>query len=510
MAISTAIDLTRVSRAVGYKVKSGIFSPSTPYLPQRIAVLAEANAANQSGLDENPIEFINAAEVAEKAGYGSPAYQIARILRPVTGNVLGGIPTVMYLIPSDGGATQAVFKLGVTVATTVTENATHKLIINGRNSIDGKAFTYNVVKGEDAAAVRAKIIDAVNAVLASPVTASLNVDDVDLTSKWGGKTAILSVEVDMQNKAAGVVYAEVSNTVGTGVVDISDALAKFGEEWNTTVINSFGEDQFDALEQFNGIPDPTSPTGRWIGDTFKPFMAFFGSTLSDKDDIALITDDAARKGQVTNVLCPAPNSKGFPFEAAANMAVAWNPIAQNEPHSSPGGKSYIDMPIPSNNDVGDFASYDGRDFLVKAGSSTAYLVAGAYQVQDLVTTYHPDSEPIPKFRYVRDVNIDMNMGYKWKLIMIDFIQDKAIVQDGKPVRVQNTISPKQVKQLISAHALQSEREALIVDADFTDDSALVEISGSNPARLDIFFRYKRTSTANIVSTDAEVDFAFTV
>jgi phage tail sheath gpL-like len=510
MTISTAIDTTRISRVVGYKLKSGLFAPVTPYLPQRIAVLAEANAAEQSGLDETPFEFINAAEVGEVMGYGSPAYQIARILRPVTGNVLGGIPTVMYPVPSDGGATQAVYKLGVTVATSVTENATHKLVINGRDNIDGKSFSYTVAVGDNAAAVRQKIIDAVNAVLSSPVIASENVSDVDLTSKWSGVTAELTVRVDVGGKDAGIVYAEVSNTAGAGAVDISDALAAFGEQWNTIVINQFGTSTLQALESHNGVPDPDSSTGRYIGDTFKPYVALFGSLLNDKDEIATITDVTARKDQVTNVLCPAPNSEGFAWEAAANMALIWGPIAQNTPHSSIGGKSYLDMPVPANADLGDFDDYDARDFIVKAGSSTVNLTNGKYTVQDLVTTYHPDDEPIPKFRYVRDLNVDWNMGYRWKLIMVDFIQDRAIVADNTPVSVADTITPKQVKQLIISHVEQAELEALIVDSAFSIDSALVQINGSNPARLDIFFRYKRTSTANIVSTDVEVDFAFTI
>ena len=50
--------------------------------------------------------------------------------------------------------------------------------------------------------------------------------------------------------------------------------------------------------------------------------------------------------------------------------------------------------------------------------------------------------------------------------------------------------------------------ALIADVDFSIDSIQVGINESNPARLDFFNRYKRTSTAHIVSADASVDFNF--
>lgn len=508
MSISTAIDLTRVSRIVGYKLKPGNFNPITPYLPQRIAVLGEANDANQGTLDTDPYEFITAKEVAEKYGYGSPLHQIARILRPVSGNPLGGIPTVIYPQAADGGATAAVYTLGIAVATTVTKNATHKIKINGRDNIDGVPYAFNVAVGDSAADVQDKIVDAISNVLAAPVTAAEATADVAITTKWKGATAILDVEIDTQGIDAGIVYSEVSNVAGTGTVDISGALALFGENWNTIVINPYGSAQFSTLETFNGTPDLDSPSGRYEPTIFKPFVAFYGSTLSDKDDVVAITNVTARKDQVTNVHCPAPNSKGLAHEAAANMVMTFAPIAQNTPHLDNSAKFYPDMPVPTNENIGDFSNYDARDFMVKKGSSTVNLTNGKYTVQDLITTYAPDGENPPKFRFVRDLNIDWNYEFNWKIIMIRDIQDKTIVPDKSPSRVANTISPKQGKQLLITHINSMAELALIADPAFSEGTIQVGINESNPARLDFFNRYKRTSTAHIVSTDVEVDFNY--
>lgn len=508
MAISTAIDLTRVSRVVGYKLKPANFSPNTPYLPQRIAVFGEANTANQSGLDTDPYEFINAAEVAEKYGYGSPLHQIARILRPISGNPLGGIPTVAYPQAEAGGATAGVYKLGVTVATTVTENATHKIYINGRDSIDGVSYDFPVVEGQSASDVRQSIIDAISNVIASPVTAVENVSDVDITTKWAGATATVNVRIETQGKSAGIVYAEVSNTAGTGTADISTALTLFAENWNTIVINPYGSSVFSTLETFNGIPDATNPTGRYVANVFKPFVALYGSVLSDKDDVVAVTNVSARKSQVTNVHCPAPNSEGEVWEAAANMCMTWAPIAQNNPHLDNSNQQYPDMPIPSDENIGDFSDYDARDYMVKRGSSTVNLKSGKYTVQDFITTYAPDGETPPKFRFVRDLNVDWNYAFSWLIIMDRDILDKTIVPDNTPASVSGTISPKQCKQLLISHINTMSRLALIADPDFSIDSIEVGINESNPARLDFFNRYKRTSTAHIVSSDAEVDFNY--
>lgn len=512
MAISTGIDLTRVSRVVGYKLKKANFDPDTPYLPQRIVVFGEANTANQSEVTEGEaFEFINAKEVGDKFGYGSPLHQQARILRPVSGNPLGGIPTVIFPQAEAGAATATVIKIGVAVATTVTENATHKIFISGRDGIDGTSYDFNVVVGEVQADVTAKIIDAISNVLGSPVTAALNVTDIDCTTKWAGVTsAEVNISFDVGDKPAGIVYSEVSKVDGTGAASLTATLASsaFTSKWNTIATNPYGSAQFSALETYNGIPDPDNPTGRYSPDDFKPMVALYGSVLTDKDAVVAITNAAARQDQVTNVHCPAPGSDAHTWEAAANMALISASIMQNTPHLDNSAQSYFDMPVPTDDDIGDFASYDARDYMIKRGSSTVLLESGKFTVQDFVTTYAPDGENPPKFRFVRDLNVDWNIAFGWILIMQRDIQDKAILPDNNPSRVTGTITPKQVNQLLRSFITDKASEALIADVDFSEDSILVEINESNPARLDIFFRYKRTSTAHIVSTDAEVDFNY--
>jgi phage tail sheath gpL-like len=510
MGYSDAVTIDSVSRVVGYKLKNANFRESTPNLPQRIAILGEANTANQSGLALTPFEFINAKQVGDKYGYGSPLHSIARILRPLAGNLLGGIQTVIYPQISDGGATATVIKKGIAVATTVTANATHIIRVNGRNSIDGASYAYNLTVGMTASQVRAVIIDTINNALGCPCSAAEATNDIDFTSKWEGATsAELQIDFDTQDNAAGVVYSEVSKTDGTGVVSLAASLALF-DAWNTIVINPYGTAQLDELEVFNGIPDPDNPTGRYLPTGFKPFMAFFGSVLDTIAGIEAITDTAARKVEVTNVLCPAPNSKGFTWEAAANMVLSIASTMQNNPHLGNGGVRYNDMPVPIDGDMGDFATYVGRNNLVKKGSSTVSLTDGKFTVEDCVTTYHPDGESPPKFKKVRDLNIDWNMAYGWLIVMQRDIQDKAIVENNVPIRVNNTISPKQAKQLAISFLTDKEGLALIADSAFSIASIEVGTNESNPARLDIFFRYKRTSTADVVSSDVEVDFAFPV
>lgn len=509
-AISSAIPDDYISRVVGYKLIAANFTNQTSNLPQRIAILGEANTANQATIDITPFQFTSAQQVGEKYGYGSPLHQMARILRPKNANLLGAVPTWIY--PQlEGTATATVLKSGVTVATTVTETTTHTIVINGRRGLESGRYDYTVTKGESAATVVTNILAAVANVLECPVTGAENTGDIDWTTKWAGVTAAeLNISFDTNGTAAGIVYSEVSKVDGTGSVDITPSLDLFQNEWNTIVINQYGSSEFDELEAFNGVPDPTTPTGRYAAEVFKPFVALYGSVLKTTSAVIAVTDATARKSQVTNVHCPAPASNGFSWEAAANMAVTYALIANGSPHLGNGGTSYPDMPIPIDGDIGDFADYINRDLLVKSGSSTVKLNNGVYEVQDFTTTYHPDGETIPKYRYARDINLNWNIEFAWRIIMVRDIQDKTLVGNDQAVRVTNTISPKQAKQLAFSMFADIANRALITDPSFSEANTIVAVNSTNPARLDINFKYKITSTANVVSTDAEFDFSFTL
>ena len=503
-ALSTAVGTDRISRTSGYKIKKGFFGNTPPNLPQRIAVLGEANTANQAGLDTDGKEITSAKEAAELYGYGSPLHQMFRILRPISGEGVGGIPTVAYPQVSDVAA--AATEHEWTVTGTATANAVHTILIAGRSSVDFMEYKYSVVIDDTPTAIATKIKDAINAVLGSPVTATSALGVVTITTKWEGITsAALVTKIDYAN-AAGLSYSKTAETLGSGTVSLAGALAQFGDTWNTIVINPYGTDQLTDLETYNGIPDAENPTGRYAGLIFKPFVALFGSILDDKDDLAAITDVAARKDQVTNVLCPAPKSDGFPWEAAANAAVLFGRIMQDTPHLDVNNKSYPDMPVPGNGLIGDMSEYNNRDFLVKKGCSTVLLANGKYVIQDFVTTYHVDGESPLQYSYARNLNLDWNVSYAYRLLEEVFVKDHVLVLDNQVTDVAKAIKPIEWKGIVKNLFIDLATRALINDPDYSKDSLEVEIDGTNPNRFNSFFRYKRTGIARIESTDVEAGF----
>lgn len=499
---SDAVGLDRLSRVLGYKIKRGSFATSSPNLPKTIVILGEANHANQSGLSTSPIQITSAKQAGDLFGYGSPIHIVMRILRPYSGDGVGGIPTIVIPQAEAGGSVAKA--MTISPSGVATKGGTHYVKIAGRNSIDGVSYAINIAQGDHASDITVKIANAVNAVLASPMSATSTPYLSTLTAKWNGLTSQdLTVQVDTGDDTLGLTYVVAQTVAGSGTPNIGSALSAIGNNWYTDLINTYGTVStiMDALEAFNGNPNPSTPTGRYGGTVFKPLIAYTGSVA---DDPSSITD--TRKLELTITVCTAPNSLGLPMEAAANWCLVFAPISQNTPQLDANGQFLPDMPTPTS--IGSMADYNNRDAFVKKGCSTVDLVAGKYQIQDFVTTYHPDGEVPAQYRYCRNLNLDWNVRYGYYLKEIVNVLDHVIAGDDDTVSASNVVKPKQWKAVLDSYAEDLVDRALITDAGFMQDSIQVTVSSTNPDRFETFFRYKRTGIARISATTAEAGFNF--
>ena len=499
---SNAVDQNRVSKIVGYQITKGDFSVQSSNLPQRIAVLGEANNANQGSLDLTPVEITSAQQAGTLYGYGSPIYLAMRILFPVNGGGIGSIPVIAY---PQAEAVGAVAKV-ITVAPVGTASASgkHTVVLAGREGLDGISYDVNIASGDTAGVIAGKIEDAINAVLGAPVIATGNSYEAILTSKWKGLTADgLSLTINTNGASLGVTYVISSSVSGSGTPSVATALTSFQSDWNTLVLNTYGtvSSVMNSLEDYNGIPDPANPTGRYQGIIMKPFVAITGDV---SDNASAITD--ARLNNVTIAIAPAPLSAGLALEAAANMTLLQARIGQDSPHLDVSGQFYSDMPTPVS--IGTMNEYANRDAYVKKGCSTVELVAGQYKICDFVTTYHPIGETPPQFRYVRNLNLDMNVRYGYYLLELTNVVDHAIANDNDVVSAVSVVKPKMWKQVLNAYADDLANRALIADPTFMKTSLVVKLSSSNPDRFETTFSYKRTGFVRIASTTAKAGFNF--
>lgn len=501
---SDAVDLGAISKVTGYKIIKGNFNNSTPNLPQRIAIIGGGNTANQSSIDPlTPVEITSAKQAGELFGFGSQIHMAMRILRPFTGVGVGSIPTVVYPQLEASGAMAKIFEIvPVGVATS---NAVHTVVVAGRRGLDGKSYDISISKNDSTGEITQKIEDVINNVLQCPFACSSTDYEATLTSKWKDLAADeLTLSVDTNGNDAGINYSISSTQDGAGTPDISASLELFENEWNTVIVNTYGtvSSVVDALELFNGVPDPTTPTGRFTGTVMKPFFAFTGSTNENGE--TTFTD--ARKTQVTIAMCTAPKSDGHPLEAAANYAYLYAIQANNNPHLDISGQTLPDMPAPTS--IGYMSSWVNRNAVVELGHSTVELVAGKYRICDFVTTYHPDGETPAQFRYVRNLTIDFNIKFKYRLIEETFLVDHAIASDATTVTAQRVIKPSQWKQILGKLFDDLGLNGLIVNPDFSKAGLVVNISTTNPDRFETSFPYQRSGFARISSTTAEAGFNF--
>lgn len=495
----SAVGSERKSTIVGYIFIGENFQESSANLPMRVAVFCEANTANQGTLDLSEWQVTNLKAVGLRYGFGSPAYLIARIMLPV----LGGIPLVFYPQAAAVGATSK--KISIAASGSVTENATHTLVIAGRDGLDGEFYNITLQSGDSAADIHDKITACVTAVLGAPV-GSVN-DDYGATfeSKWKGKTANeISLSIDDNGKPAGITYTINNNfQAAAGTPSIGAALALFGNKWNTMVVNSYGtvSQVMTALEQFNGIPDPLTPTGRYAGIIMKPFIAFTGSNAEDP---STITDP--RKDEVTISISPSPLSDGLSFESAANKCAKHARISQDDPALDPINTSDVDMPTPIS--IGAMADYNERDRMVKLGCSNVMEVSGKYRMQDSVTTFHPDGELNPVFAYTSDLIVMWNIRFGYYILEQQYLIGKKICRDEDNVSSDNIIKPKMWSAVVLDYFRDLVSRGLIVDYDFSKTSLIVKISSTNPNRFDTSFRTKIRGIARISSTENTVGFNF--
>lgn len=499
---SNAVSAELISRIIGYKLSKGIFQTTGENLPIRIALLAEANYANQGTLSTEGKQITSAQQAGDLYGYGSPIEILARILFPKSGGGIGGIPVVVYPQAQASGATPKIIKIAPTGS--ATGGGTHTLKISGRDGLDGVFYDININDGDTPAIICEKMADAVNNVINAPVIGTDYDYETRFETKWRGLTANeVNIEVDTKNDTLGVTYVVTNVKAGVATPSIADALSQFGSTWNNLVLNSYGlvDSIMSALEAFNGKPDPENPTGRYAAIVMKPLIAVSGSILDDPSDI---TD--ARLNDVTIAVAPAPGSKGLSMEAAANAISLFATTAQNTPHLDICGKSYPDMPTPKS--IGSMADYTNRDAFVKKGCSTVDLVGGLYVVQDFVTTYHKVGENPPQYRYARNLIVDFNVYFTYFIKQQTFVVDHVLANDNDTVTAIKVLKPKTWKQILSNMFDDLAKRALIADAAFSKSGLEVTLSGVNPDRLETNFPYKRTGVGRVLSTTVEAGFNF--
>ena len=522
MVQSNAVAYNDVSAVIGYLLGKGYFNPNSPNLPQNISILAEANTANQATLVLTPQVITSAAQAALIGGYGSPIHSIARILFPQTGTGVSCPVTVYPQLAASGAVAKVIT---ITQTGTATVARTIALNICGRETVDGASYTIQVAVGDTPTIFSTKAQAAVASVLACPVLGSGTATFIG-TAKWTGLSSNdINIVVDQNpnnvpggNLDPSVTFAVVNTTAGTGTPSIGSGTGSttgldfFNNAWNTIVINSYGfvTATVNSLEAYNGIPDPTTPTGQYSGTIWRPMWALTGTCL---DNPTSLTGATARQNQVTIVSCVAPLSAGMPYEAAANVAYLIANVFGNSPQSDVIGLTYPDMPPVPMGSVPAMCQQSIRDSYVKQGCSTVNWNGGAsgqgqFEIVDLVTTYNLSGEYPPFYRWVSVLNKHFNYKYAYKILQKQKVYGKTLLPDSSTSTADNTIKPSEWKTEVKALNTNMEVRGILVNTAVNNATIQVSISSNNPDRMDTVQQYQTSGVARVLGTTSDGGFYF--
>ena len=490
MGISTAVDASAVARVVGIKTEFvDNRGGRTVFLPQRIAVIGQGATASVYATTKRRV--LSAVEAGQLYGFGSPVHLAVKQLLPANGDGVGTIPVTVY--PLDDGAGSLVAAGDITPTGTATENGSVVVMINNIPSA-----TISIASGELGTALEARVADAINANLDSPMIAAAGVDVVDLTSKWKGASAN-DLTIEIVGSVAGISWAVTQPVGGTANPDVDTALAQVGDVWESLVLNCMDLADTSTLDKFQAWGD-----GRWGALTRKPAVVFTGNPETTVTAAIAIPD--ARKTDKVNVAVPMPASSELPFVIAARVLSRVAPRANNQP-----GYDFGSLPLTGLTPGVDGSQWDypSRDAAVKGGSSTIEVKDGVANISDLVTFYHPSGDPTPAYRYVVDIiklqNIIFNLDLEFASTKWD---GKILVPDADTVVVDYAVQPKDARAAAGSITDNLGLNGLISDAAGTKANTRAAINDSNPKRLDMVVPVSLSGNANIISMDLDFGFYF--
>jgi len=204
-AISTAVPADFVARVVGVKTAYKNLREGVVLLPQRIGLIGQGATLSTYSLDKK--QFLNAVEVGEDYGFGSPLHLAAREFFPANNDGIGTIPLTVF--PLADGTTASV---GDLTPSGGPQTSTQEYRVKVNNIISEPiVIPKDTVFGDTVAL----IIAGVNANINMPALASDGTGKVDFTAKWQGASGD-DLFIEIIGPAAGITYAITQPTGGAG------------------------------------------------------------------------------------------------------------------------------------------------------------------------------------------------------------------------------------------------------------------------------------------------------
>lgn len=458
--------------------------------------------------------------IAGKPGTGFGNYDVNIATGDTAATIAGKIETVInetLACPVSGtsstgigGTTLAVGGTGYATNDTFTVN-TGSTLATGRVSAQtaGVVTAFTILSFGDGYTVATGV--ATTATSGSGTGLTINVTSIrqyaTTTTGWKGVSAnYVTINVLTNGNDAGISYTITSAAAGTGLSSVQSVLNSFGNTWYTIVVDGFGlRESADKLALYvahNG--NPNTKTGQYDPLIMQPAVYIVGDVTDTDVDTAdtVITEGYA--DELTIAVASAPKSLDLPVVIAARYAVTFSNISANSPNIDIQGlpMTGIAGPLPTDSAPLQSNNYTLRNALVKLGMTTVIFNRNTYYPQDFVTTYAPEGELVPAWKYPRDIMIDLNIRYIFRNLQESLIANKQIANDNDQVTAANVVKPKDIKAALVTMASDLEALGFITNKDSMIASISVTINVNNRNRFDIEFSYERSGVTRVISTVA--------
>lgn len=484
------VQANAVAAVLGIDVNfKNLRSGSVPYVPQRVALLAQGSTSATYGTAK--FQATSASQVGEVMGHGSPAHLSMLELFPIYRRGMGAIPVTVYPLEEDGDATPA--EGSIEPVGTAEENGTIRV---KASNIPTQRIT--IESGDEAAQIIPKIIEAAAGNLAFPMTVDDGTTTADFTSKWAGDTAN-DLELEVEGSVEGLDWTFTQPTGGATNPTVDAALAEMGDVWETLLINTLGIDDTTALDTIQAHGD-----GRWTQNRPHPYVSFVGNTATSVASSVTTPDE--RPSDKVNAQIPNPGSNDLPFVVAAAGVAEIAKIANDNPARDYQIGRLHNLTPGSDSDQWTWAE---RQQAVTSGSSTTEVIDGVVRLADVVTFYHPEGDPEPPYRHVVDIVKLQQVLFNIDLIFsADEWKGAPLIPDNQATKNPTAKKPRMARsdaaEMIDALAF----DAILADPKATKKAITADISGTNSKRLDIAIPVKVAGNTNVRSVDLNWGFNY--
>ena len=467
-------------------------STGSPTLQRRVLIIGQYDKSKSP--DVNKARLITSeAQAAELYGRGS-------VLAAMLGVQLqhaGGVP--VYALPVADAAAGIKAVGSVTITGAATEVGTVSLYIAGVR------VPVAVASGDNAAAVAAKIRDAVTANLDLPVVATVNTansDRVVLTARHAGTVGNdIAVSVNLaegEKLPAGLAAVTVdlgATTAGANDPSLTNALENLGGLWYTDIVMPYrSTEALTAIE--------SSGRTRAGAGVKRPFLAFVGYTGSYVDYLTAVK---ARNSQWVSWI-PVHGSQTPAYLIAASAATVFSASQQATPGRPAKGLILPGVRASENNEQ----AYAQRDTAIKSGGSyTQNGTGGAVMLGDLATTKTTDAGGAITDEWRFAVTIP-NLQFKINALEQTFLRPPfaraVVVADDGPPAPEYGVRPRTAKAYAIALIDDWVSRGLSTGRDAIVKNTVAEIDASNAGRINLSI--PDTFAAGLRITAIKLEWAF--